>query len=155
MKGRKPKTVEQLQAAGTYRADRHGRRRVATPASGAAAALARPSGLCGEAVTLWDQIAPELSAAGVIQPGDEPLLRMLCEVWALYRAAYREASLAPTDQAARSAVVAYAQAMDRLASRFGLSPSERGRLRAAVPTTPQVASRKPDDLPAPPPKKRR
>ena len=49
--------------------------------------------------------------------------------WGLYRQAVGLAKENPTDMSIRTAVVAYWTGFERAASRFGMSPCDRARLR--------------------------
>ncbi len=60
---------------------------------------------------------------------DTAQLRVLCETWQLLRVAYREAKNDPTSKETRSQYIAYQQAFDKLASRFGMTPSDRAKIR--------------------------
>ena len=68
----------------------------------------------------------------MLRPTDETTLAMLCEFLSLHAASLAEAIKAPTDRAARGAVLGYGAMVDKLASRFGLTPSDRQRLRTTT-----------------------
>lgn len=124
---RKPTAIKILE--GTFRADR----------DGAAAAVPEPEGqpsslhLGGEALEFWGRITPGLVARGVAKACDSEALVMLAEWWARGRECSRALeSLAVNEKGAYQLLVMCGIAtthFDRLASRFGLTPSDRARLR--------------------------
>lgn len=69
-----------------------------------------------------------------IQSTDSPALTVLCELFGLLNASVDAARKDPCDRNLRSAVTAYSAAFDRLASRFGMTPSDRDKLQ--IPTPP-------------------
>ncbi len=122
-RGSKPKPKEAHILAGTFRADRHDGEPVAEGVP------VRPPDMKGEAKALWDSITPQLVANGTAKNLDTSALVACCELWGLYRAAYAVASAAPADKDARIALTAYYAAWERAATRLGLSPADRARLR--------------------------
>jgi P27 family predicted phage terminase small subunit len=100
-------------------------------------AVVVPAELDGEALRVWKGIVGPLAERGIVTAGDVPAAQAMCEFWALYRLALVQAKIDPLDKNARCAVKAYSSEFDRLASRFGLTPSDRQRLKA--PTNEQPA----------------
>lgn len=126
--GRPAKSVALHQAAGTYRADRHGK----AAALQVEGELRRPPGLTWDEGWLWDLIVGTYRGRGVLEKIDAAALRGACELWALYRAAVKAAKAAPGDKDARIATVTYWQAFDRAGSRFGFTPADRARLAIEI-----------------------
>ena len=138
--GRPRKPTAQHELEGTYRKDRHGDRALEPAAAGVPA---KPKGLSKEAAALWDHVVTELVTNGTAKRMDTAALQALCEVWGLYRKAVAAANKYPIDKEVRCAVTAYLAQFERLASRFGLTPESRARIRVNPPdnTTPKVAAR--------------
>ncbi len=126
---RKPTSAKILD--GTFRADRDGPADSVVPAPGSPVA---PASLQGEALAFWNQIVPDLVARGVAAACDAPTLGYLCEWWSLYRRLYDslppEGSLAGCTQTITQMAIA-TDKFDRLASKYGLNPSDRAKLRIA------------------------
>jgi hypothetical protein len=131
--GRPRKPAELHRLHGSYRKDRHG---PLPPSSN--------GDETNEAGDVWleptDPQALEFyklllhSPVGVaIRATDSAALTLAAETWVLLNKAVDAARGDPMDVAARSAVVAYAGVFDRLCSRFGLTPSDRARLRITEP----------------------
>lgn len=127
--GRPRKPTELHVAEGTYRADRHGAKRAEAQEEQAAAAIRRPSGMTRDEAWLWDLVVTELVRRRVVKEIDAPLLQSMCELWGLYRKAYRAAKKWPLDRDARIAINTYWRAFEVAASRFGLNASDRARLQ--------------------------
>lgn len=123
-RGRPPKPKAAHILSGTFREDRHGG--AEPPATGVPE---RPRGLKGEARKLWDQVVPQLVANGTAKNLDTAALVACCDLWGKFRAASLAADADPTDRAARAAVIAYHSAWERTASKLGLTPADRARLR--------------------------
>lgn len=147
-RGRPPKPVEKHVLDGTYRADRHGP--LAGPAGATAPPPAKPADLAGEAAELWDHLSRLL--AGVVCERDGTHLAELCRWWAELRRTQAGLATAEVGGVRYTALLAAAakcsQQFDRLASRFGLTPADRARLKteAAGPAKPKVAVRPPTKL---------
>ena len=137
---RRRKPVELRLLEGTYRADRHG----PIPEAGGSPPI-KPRDLAGDAGSIWKRLVAYL--APVLRESDGPMLAELCWWWAELRRA--QAVIAETKPGASaylkklSAVSACSEKVNRLASQFGLTPTDRAKLRfeAAVHTPPKVASR--------------
>lgn len=132
--GRPRKPVQAKILAGTYRADRDG-----DPASlvRAAGSPVAPAHLSGEALAFWGRIVPGLVASGVAAACDGPALTAMCEWWARYRRYSEALDAAPADGDAYQLLVMVGISttnFDRLASRFGLTPSDRAKLRTEPKT---------------------
>jgi phage terminase small subunit len=138
---RKP-TAQKI-AEGTYRADRD------AGSVAASGAPVPPEGMSAAARTHWDALAPGLAASGVAAECDSQALALLC--WWLVEVHHLTRAI----DAARAAGGAVAPAtyvqmgiatdkFDRLAGRFGLTPSERAKLKTGATPVPEapVAPRK-------------
>jgi len=141
--GRTPKSPS------AHRLEATGRRRGAAsskspPAPLAAAMPERPAGLDSDAAWLWDFLLADPAFAANVNRWDTPLLTTLCRVWSLVCRAQTEAAKQPLDRDARIALTQYVSTFDSLAARFGLSPSDRQRMRieTAKPDQPGIKARK-------------
>jgi phage terminase small subunit len=125
---RKPNEMHILD--GTFRADRHGDPSEAVVAEGEPLP---PAWLKGEALAFWSEVVPQVVQLRVARAIDAPELASLCEWWArtrkLSRKVDRLAVGTPRYGTALRALVAAFATFDRLASRFGLTPGDRARLR--------------------------
>jgi hypothetical protein len=146
MRGRPRKPVENHLRDGTYRADRHGPIPDEEPAG---PPPAKPKDLTGVAEKFWNLVValvgPTLRAA------DAPQLVQMCRWWARWKECEQaidelaegvEPGSMQYTRLLNSAVVCSAN-FDRVASRFGLTPADRAKLRAeaAPPTRARVATR--------------
>jgi P27 family predicted phage terminase small subunit len=126
---RKPDELKILE--GTFRKDRDGDPSQAVQATGEPAP---PPHLKGEALAFWSEVVPGLVATGVAKAADAPALAGMCEWWARYRKLARR-----LDRMTGKAAKAMPQVVmmlgiawdkfDRVAARFGLTPSDRAKLR--------------------------
>jgi len=132
MRGRPRKPVAEHLLDGTYRADRHGN--AWTPAGEPVI----PDWLGPHARELWQAIVPTLVKSGVATAVDTAELAALCDWWALYRIA-REALATIEDGTSRAyydqqiLVGAAWKQFAAIASRFGLTRSDRARLQVSTP----------------------
>jgi P27 family predicted phage terminase small subunit len=141
MSGRgRPRQPDELKILrGTFRADRDGDPAEAVPASGAPKP---PTHLKGDGLKFWKQVVPGLVESGVAKACDAPALAMMCEWWARYR----KLSMLLDEDAPENNPVAqvlkekqeYQRLVmlgiawtnfDKVAARFGLTPSDRAKLR--------------------------
>jgi P27 family predicted phage terminase small subunit len=105
----------------------------------------RPDWLEGLARDLWDSITPGLVATGVAKARDTVALIGMCEWWALYRRLMD--ALSSEDVSPKLAPLA-AQAgiawdkFSQMASKFGMTPSDRAKLRVEMPQKGGVQSRR-------------
>lgn len=136
--GRRPKPDAVKLAAGTYRYSDSGDPEEKPEADGAPQ---KPVFASVHASELWDKTVTELVAMQVAARIDSALLRSMCELWGLYRISYEIAESDPTDKDARIAVVAYWAKFEQAAARFGMNPSDRGRLRIEKPKEPAIPAR--------------
>ena len=139
-RGRPPKPTQAHILAGTFREDRHGN---APPSTGAPEI---PAHLTGEAAKHWAAVVPGLVAQRIAGESDAPALAMLCEWYAVWLDGMKALRLATagTLEASR-AISVTAQAAHNwqtLASRFGLTPADRARLRVEPVKRASVATRK-------------
>lgn len=143
MPGRR-KSIEQHQLDGTYRADRHGA--LTADDQPAAAPPPMPRGLKPNVAAKWAEAVTLLS--GVVKPRDTALLVELAS-WLAESAdlAEHRAGIKPGDKGYLQYMTARGITTDKLLQlsiRFGLSPSDRAKLRAeasAGPAKPKVATR--------------
>lgn len=143
--GRPPKPIEEHILAGTYKPSRHG---PLAPADLPGPPPEKPGDLSPVAAECWDRVLAV--RAGVVKPSDRDALVVYCEWWSLWvetLAMVREADGGGRAQLMTSLAIA----TDKLAasfSRFGLSPSDRAKLRIETtgPAAPKVRSRQPTKL---------
>ena len=128
LRGPAGKPIEEHVAGGTYRSDRH-----AFTVPEATGTPSKPEGLDGVPGALWDYLIPQLVEAGVTGSLDSTMLAAMCNFYGLYLEARKEAEQAPCDKDARIATVAYWGAFAAIAAKFGLTPSDRLRLKLPVP----------------------
>jgi len=102
-----------------------------------------PEWLDDDAITLWNAVVPDLATAGVAKAADSHMLAAMCDAWSMYLAARVIAHEHPNDKDSRLNYVAYYNAFSSVASRFGLTPSDRARLniKPANEGEPKVKSR--------------
>lgn len=140
--GRTRKPLEKHLLDGTYRADRHG----PLPDEGEThAPPVKPDGMIQGAGEFWDTVLPLLGAD--VRDRDAFQLQQMCSWWFLWT----EAEIALLDaeigtieySRTMNAATVASQNFDRIASRFGLTPADRTKLRAdsAGPVKARVASR--------------
>ena len=142
--GRPRKPVAQKLMEGTFRADRDGDPSLLVPSAGSPEP---PSHLSGEALAFWWRVVPDLAASRIATERDSAELAIMCEWWARYRRYSDEVDgLNPQDKAAYQLTVLCGICctnFDRVASKFGLNPSDRSKLRVDPATAPRrVESRR-------------
>ncbi len=139
-KPRKP--IESHVRDGTYRADRHG---PLTDDLDTAAPPVKPADLTGDAAEVWDRLVGLL--AGIVRESDGPYIAEACQWWAeLRRIRAALAKMTPGKHGYGSLIGTAAtcsKEVDRLLTRFGLTPVDRAKLRAesVVPVKAKVAVR--------------
>lgn len=140
------KPVEQHIIDGTYRKDRHGPAPQPDPDGGDdLGPPVKPRSLTGEAGKIWDQLARQLT--GVLRARDTLLLVEMCRWWAeLKRVQGALKKSRPGEKGYNQLLIGAgicSDKLDKLASRFGLTPADRAKLRAVevVPGRPKVATR--------------
>lgn len=121
MAGRRKPTAE-LKLHGEYEPSRHGDRSREPQPTGKPV---KPKTMKGEASRHWDSIVPSLVETGVATAQDTPALIRLCEFWAEYEAAKEQGT---KDRIRLMMMVAAHKQWIDLASRFGLTPSDRARI---------------------------
>ncbi len=126
MKGRHPKSVAELKLHGTFRPGKHGDR-LAEPA--VEGLPEKPVGLKPDAEWLWDLVLAEYANAGPLKRIDTAAVMAACDLWSKYRAASKLADANPVDKETRIAVTAYYAAWERAASKIGINPVDRRRVR--------------------------
>ena len=133
-RGRKPKNIHELVAAGTYRKGRH-EGRLDLPV----AAPVRPRDLDAVGRAEWDRIVPLLLERGAVSVVDTSALHALCHAWSDYMRMRKrvlkngEIMVTPKGfEAKNPAVTIMNEAFERwrkIAVEFGLTASSRGRIR--------------------------
>ncbi len=126
-KGGRPATPSAVRiAAGTNRKHRHGKPEEAYDPF---ELPIKPHFHSVVASELWDEAVIPLIEAGVAKAVDSSLLVSMCELWGLYRHAFEIASQDPIDKDARIAVATYWGKFETAASRCGIGPTDRARLK--------------------------
>lgn len=128
--GRPSKPVALKVLDGTYRESKDGPLAEQVMASGVPVA---PADLDGEARAFWDQVVPGLVAIGVAVAMDAPELVAMCQWHARYvRYGRQMDGVEPTSIKPNQLIYLTGVAwmnFDKIASRFGLTPSDRAKLR--------------------------
>jgi phage terminase small subunit len=140
LRGPSPQTADSLKLSGAYRPDRHADRANIPAAAGVPT---RPRDLKPAARAFWDAVVGDLVANGTAKRLDTSMLRAAAEFWGLYRAALKLAEKSPTEKNVRCAVTGYFAAWDRAATKLGLSPADRTRIRLILDTGSVKPSRVP------------
>lgn len=150
--GRPRKSVEDHVRDGTYRKDRHGPIPTASTSDDPVTKFPdRPASLTGRPAEVWDRLAKVLG--GVVRLRDVPTLEELCR-W-IERAERVDAELADMDPKETRFVKTLTGAaictdkILKLSNCFGLSPSDRAKLKPEVsqgPPKPKVMTRQPTKL---------
>lgn len=128
--GRPRKSDELKIAKGTYREDRSGVLDLKPDLSGD---IDKPEFVNAHASDMWDNEVAKLIDSGVIKPTDIAMARSMCQMWGLYCDCYAAAESNPVDKDTRIAVCSYWSKFEQAAARFGMNPSDRGRLRIDKP----------------------
>ena len=137
---RKPDDLKIL--TGTFRDDRSG--------SGASVEAdgepAPPKHLAGEALQFWKEIVPDLVAKGIAKRLDSTVLAIMCQWYARYLKYSKQLDkMKPADpdlfRQQLLAVGAFKQ-FDKIAGRFGITPSDRAKLRTSDKPKAGIMSRK-------------
>lgn len=140
--GRHRVPVEKRIRDGTYKPSRHG---PPPDTSADVAPPVKPADLEGDASALWDSLVELL--AGVVRDRDAAMLAELCWQWAELRRIKAVIAAKTPGEAGYNALLVAAgictDKFDKIASRFGLTPSDRAKLGAdkAGPAKPKVAVR--------------
>lgn len=125
--GRPRKPTKQLKLHGQYQPSRHGDRG-AEPQPGGAPS--KPDWLDDVASQHWDAVVPQLASVGIATIADTSALAAMCE----FHAEYVAAKLSETrDRKRLMMMVAAHKEWMHIASRFGLTPSDRTRLEVGEP----------------------
>ena len=138
--GRRPLPVACRIADGTHRPDRQKLDMASIDGLGEPA---KPRGLEKYASQMWDQIIKCHKSKGTLAAIDAAFIQSACEVWGLYRKAYKDAKACPCDKNICNAVKSYLGMWEAMARRLGMNPVDRVKIHPNVPTgKPSVASRK-------------
>ncbi len=84
----------------------------------------RPKNMSKDAAWLWTLVVQNWM--GELDTAE---LMTLCDTWELLQAATRAAKQDPIDKGNRLAFAAYKSQFDSLASRFGMTPADRAKIR--------------------------
>jgi phage terminase small subunit len=132
--GRPRKPVEKHVRDGTYRADRHGPK---PDADEQTAPPVKPEDLDEDTAECWDRLVKLLR--GIVRDRDSTMLAELCWQWAeLQRIKAVLGVMVPGEKGYNALLVAAGictDKLDRLASRFGLTPADRAKIHAEGGTT--------------------
>lgn len=136
--GRRPKPATLHMRQGTYKPGRH----QIQPVAGGE--LVRPTGLGQYGLWLWNRVIDFVEQAGAGECDTECLAGM-CRWYQQYRRIYAVLEkLRPDDPAHRellySGAAAWRQFVD-MASRFGLTPADRAKLKHGIEETPSTLER--------------
>jgi P27 family predicted phage terminase small subunit len=127
-RGRPPKPIAAHRLDGTFRRDRHGDD-VREPSG----KPTRPDWLSDTAAALWESLVPDLEERGIATAADWPELSAMCDWWSRYRQASEALDRVDyaDSKAYRLQILAGAawKNFSSVASRFGLNPADRARLR--------------------------
>jgi phage terminase small subunit len=119
------KTTETLKLHGQYRTDRHG-----APEPAAVGGLNRPADLDSDAQWFWDQHIEQVQANGA-GGGDVATFISACEWWSMYCVMKRLITKEKdTDYRTFVKMSMAWKNFNIAASRLGLSPTERAKLRS-------------------------
>jgi P27 family predicted phage terminase small subunit len=145
VRGRKPKAIEQK-----IRSGNPGNRKLPEPLDLGRGLPEKPD-LPEAGARLWDEIVPVLAAAGVLNSVDRAALAALCIQWARAESAralverqgeYVPGSMGQLVEHPGLAVERQAHALFlRFAEQYGLTPSARARIAAAVSLVPHELER--------------
>lgn len=123
------KSTGVLKLTDAWRKDRHG-----TPEPEPLGALKMPKGLDADAKWFWTQHIEQVSANGA-GGGDMAIFTSACSWWSLYRLAEKAIREGDDDYRTFIKLSMAWKNWERAASRLGLSPTERAKLR--VPDKPK------------------
>ena len=97
-----------------------------------------PEGLEGDGAKLWTDLVAQFASTGILTAADRPALTAMCERWSEYVTCTRRLALVdPLGPEASRLARRLSGALDRwmkIAAAFGLTPSDRTKLRVDPPT---------------------
>ena len=123
-RGRPRAPTSKHKLAGTFRADRHAKKKEPE----AAGEPYMIGALDGHALDLWQRVVPPLAAAKIARAIDSAQLFAMCQWWAEFRGFQENTNIDGYKRACMMAT-AYKQ-FSAIASRFGLTPADREALSA-------------------------
>lgn len=126
--GRHPKPLNILKLEGGYRPSRHDGRNHASLTDDPPPD--RPAHMEGLAATVWDYVVATRS--NWLAPSDRMALEHLCDLWVLRTEALTRYRADANSREARTAFRDWSAMFVQVASRFGLTPSDRARLGEEV-----------------------
>lgn len=142
-RGPPPTPTATLKLAGSWRAKENKAEPEPEPSD-----LSPPDWIRAEATEAWEQIAPQLAAAGCLARIDEHALARYCQLWARWKAAEQYLQAHGETYPIRNAkgevkyiqqvpqvgiASSLSQQLTRLEQEFGMTPSSRSRIQ--VPTS--------------------
>lgn len=130
MAGRPPKTAAQHKIDGTFRNTRHKKR---AEQSFRAGVPTMPEGMSNDAEAMWLMIVDQVPHE-VLCTLDVYALQDCCQWYALSRAYHRQLQRDPIDKDILKAASIASQKLLAYSSRFGLTPTDRARIKAPPPT---------------------
>lgn len=116
------KPTAELKLHGVYQRSRHGDRSLEPQPKGVPR---KPAGMSKDASDHWKAVVPSLIDTGVATEQDAPALAAMCEFRGEYERAKRRKQ---HDRTRLLMMVAAHKEWINLASRFGLTPSDRARI---------------------------
>ena len=117
-------------AEGSFRKDRHGSPDEIVYADGDPSPVRK---LTGEALKFWNRVVPDLVSMKVAATVDSDALTQMAECHALVLSAHEKVQENPIGRSERTSYLAYLAEWGRWAGRFGMTPSDRARLRVEKP----------------------
>lgn len=136
---KRAKPTHDLKLHGGYRKDRHANRLDVVPPEGSPVC---PAEFDAQQKEIWQSVIELYAKSDALGRVDSAELIALCETWGLYRAAVSLAKADPIDKEIRCATVAYLTMFDRLASKFGLTPTARASIKLETKTKKGITTRK-------------
>lgn len=129
--GRPPKPTELHKLHGTFRKDRHGDREASEEAF--QGRPVKPDWLDEDAGQLWDELTSQMVPGKIAKRVDSTQLAVMCRWWARYKYLMDRVEKESFDDEVCDKLEARAKrawaTFDSIASRFGMTPSDRAKLR--------------------------
>lgn len=139
--GRPRKPTGMHKVDGTFRADRHGER--ADAGHDFFQVPTKPKDLKGEGAKLWKLVVDNLAASRSTSKLDTASLHAMCKFWNRYLELDQRATENAFDDEFAEVLEERAlkawRAFDRIASRFGMTPADRAKLKVSPSEKKQVS----------------
>lgn len=133
-RGGRPRTpTSVLKLHGGYRDDRHADRAGEPQPEGKPV---MPRWLKGDAANCWKRLVPKLLKNKLATEVDTEALAGMCDMWGKYRIVSKLFDEQPEDKSLRASCVAFLGMFEKLAGRFGVTPSDRSRLNVVNDSKP-------------------